>query len=40
MEALAELGPGWRECLVVSVKKGSDLAELITDDEKYRPTIR
>jgi hypothetical protein len=32
--------PGWRECLIVSVKKGSDQAELITDDAGYRPVIR
>jgi hypothetical protein len=29
-------GPGLRECLIVSVKKGSDLAELITEDSAYR----
>jgi hypothetical protein len=39
-EARAQMGPPWRECLIVSVKKGSNLAELITEDAAYRPTIR
>jgi hypothetical protein len=32
--------PGWRECLVVAVRKGSDVAQLITDDAEYGPKIR
>jgi hypothetical protein len=39
-DAMALREPGWRECLVVAVKKGSDVAQLITDDAEYRPTIR
>jgi hypothetical protein len=38
-EARIDRHPGWRECLIISVKKGSDVVELITDDAKYRPTI-
>jgi hypothetical protein len=39
-DATASREPGWRECLIVAVKKGSDVAQLITDDAEYRPTIR
>ena len=39
-EAQIDRHPGWRECLIISVKKGSDVVELVADDAKYRPTIR
>jgi hypothetical protein len=39
-EAPAEKSPPWRECVIVSVKKGSERAELMAEDAAYRPTIR
>lgn len=32
--------PPWRECLIFAVMKNSYAAERVTDDEKYRPTLR
>jgi hypothetical protein len=38
--AEARMLPPWRECLIFAVTKNTYVAARVTDDEKYRPTIR
>jgi hypothetical protein len=32
--------PRWRECLIFAVNKDCTVAELVNNDERYRPVVR